>query len=138
MALVDTAPVQVQPDQSDWRPPLALGLAALSAISYLLVLVVPYYAAGAPDPESLHLYEIDQQWPYTSVLSPVVGLLAFWALGIAPFASVAVAGWSGHRLWSTRSAPAGRGVVLAALLVSIATFAWFVVQGAELLVWMID
>lgn len=138
MALIDTAPTQAPADRTDRRPWLALGLAALSATSYLLVLVVPWYAAGAPAAESLYLYEIGEQWPYTSPLAPVTGVLAFWALGIAPFASVGVAGWAAHRLWDTRTVPGGRAVVWAALVLSVVTLAWFATGGAGLLAWLID
>ena len=110
----------------------------LSATSYLLVLVVPYYAAGAPDLSSTHVSEVDQPWSYPSALGPLLTALTFYAIGVAPFASVGVAGWSVHRLWTRRAVPAGRVVVVAALLVSGATLGWFVVRGAELLAWLID
>ena len=139
MALVDAAPqAQAQDDRADRRPWLACGLAALSATAYALVLVVPYYAAGAPAPEALHLHEIDQQWPYTSPLEPVLGLLALWVLGVAPFACIGVAGWSAHRLWTARAVPGRQAMVWTALILSVTTLAWFVTSGAGLLVWMID
>lgn len=140
MAILDVAPDQaVQRDLIDWRPWIACGLAALSAASIALALVLPYYAAGLPARESLYLYEIDAQWPYTSPVGPLVGLLAFWALAMAPFVSFAVASWSAYRVWMTRSLRGGRVELVTALLVSGATFAWFMTpQAGDLMAWMID
>src|SRR6478672_11799846 len=121
MALVDTLP-DAQDTRTDWRPRVALGIAALSAISYVLVLVVPYYAAGAPDPSAPP--SSDPLWAYPSVVGPVMGLLTIWALGVAPLACAAVAGWSGHRLSTTVAADGPRAVVWTALLVSVVTLVW--------------
>ena len=140
MAVLEVAPDQaVQRDPTDWRPWLACGLAALSATSCAVALVLPYYAAGLPARESLYLYEIDELWPYTSAVGPLVDLLAFWVLAMAPFMSFAVASWSAYRWWVARSVRGGRVVLVAALLVSGATFAWFMTpQASDLMAWMID
>lgn len=140
MAILDVAADQaMQRQRTDWRPWIAGGLAALSATSIAMALVLPYYAAGLPARESLYLYDIDAQWPYTSAVGSLVGLLALWALAMAPFVSFAVASWSAYRLWMTRSARGGRVVLVVALLVSGATFAWFMTpQASDLMAWMID
>lgn len=140
MVILHGAPDQaVQRRRADWRSWLACGLAALSAASWFVALVLPYYAVGRPGADSLYLYEIDAQWPYDSALGPLVGLLALWTLAMAPFVSAAVACWSAHRLWSTRSAHGGHVVVMAALLVSLVTLAWFTTPLAgDLMAWMID
>lgn len=111
----------------------------LGAASYVVSMVLPYYAAGLPSRDSLYLYEMDAQWPYTSGAGPLVHLLGLWALAMAPIMSLAVAGWSAHRLWTTRSYPAGRAVLWTAVLVSCATFGWFTTPlSADLLGWMLD
>ena len=140
MVILHGAPDQaVQRRRTDRRSWLACGLAALSAASWFVALVLPYYAAGRPGADSLHLYEIDAQWPYYSALGPLVGLLSFWALAMAPFVSFAVAGWSVHRLWTTRSERNGRAVLVSAVLLSVATLVWFTTPMADdLLTWMID
>lgn len=85
MAIVDAAPIRaVQHQRNDRRAWLALGLAVLGATSCVVALVLPYYAAGRPARESLYLYDIDALWPYTSAAGPLVGLLSFWALAMAP------------------------------------------------------
>ncbi len=140
MAILDAPPTEVvEGDRTDWRAWLACGLAALSAASAAVALVLPFYAAGLPARETLYLYEIDQQWPYTSAAGPLVGLLALWALAMAPFMSVAVASWSAYRLWTTRFASSGRVALLVALLLSGATLGWFTTPLAgDLVAWMID
>lgn len=140
MATTDVAPDHaVQSRRADWRPWLACGLAVLSATSWLVAMLLPYYAAGLPAPDRLYLHEIDTLWPYASAVGPLVGLLGLWALAMAPFVSFAVAAWSGHRLWTTRSCGGGRAVLSAALLVSVATLAWSTTPLAgDLMAWMID
>lgn len=140
MVILDVAPDQVlQRHRTDSRTWLAFGLAALSATSCAVALVLPYYAAGLPARESLYLYEIDELWPYTSAVGPLVGVLAFWVLAMAPFVSFAVASWCAHRLWTMRAARGSRAVVVVALLVSAATVVWFTTPlGSDLMIWMID
>ena len=139
MAIVDAATSPAQEVRADWRPWLACGLAVLSAMSYVVTMVLPYYAAGLPSRDSLYLYEADAQWPYTSAAGPLVHLLSLWALAIAPVLSLAVAGWSACRLWITRSQPAARSVLWTAMLVSCATFGWFTTPlSADLVGWMLD
>jgi len=141
MAIVDAAPVRVvQRQLNDRRAWLALGLAALSATSCVVALVLPYYAAGLPARESLYLYDIDELWPYTSAVGPLVVVLSFWALAMAPFVSFAVVCWGAHRLWTLRAAPGRDAVVVAAaLLVSASTLGWFMTpMASDLLAWMID
>ena len=140
MAIVDAAPIgAVQHQPNDRRAWLALGLAVLSATSCVVALVLPYYAAGRPARESLYLYDIDALWPYTSAAGPLVGLLAFWVLALAPFVSFAIVCWGAHRLWTLRAAPGREVVVLVALLVSASTLGWFMTpMASDLLAWMID
>ncbi len=140
MALVDAAPLRaVQHPPNDRRAWLALGLAVLRAMSCVVALVLPYYAAGRPARESLYLYDIDALWPYTSAAGPLVGLLSFWALAMAPFISFAVVCWGAHRLWTLRAAPGREVVVAMALLVSVCTLGWFMTpMASDLLAWMID
>lgn len=139
MAIVDAAPIRaVQDQRNDRRAWLALGLAVLSAASCVVALVLPYYAAGLPARESLYLDDIDELWPYTSAVGPLVVLLSFWAL-MAPFISFAVVCWAAHRLWTLRAAPGRDVVVLVALLVSASTLGWFMTpMASDLLAWMID
>ncbi len=139
MAIVDAAPIRaVQDQRNDRRAWLALGLAVLSAASCVVALVLPYYAAGLPARESLYLGDIDELWPYTSAVGPLVVLLSFWAL-MAPFISFAVVCWAAHRLWTLRAAPGRDVVVLVALLVSASTLGWFMTpMASDLLAWMID
>ncbi len=139
MAIVDAAPVRaVQPQRNDRRAWLALGLAVLSAASCVVALVLPYYAAGLPAREALYLYDIDELWPYTSAVGPLVVPLSFWAL-MAPFISFAVVCWAAHRLWTLRAAPGRDVVVLVALLVSASTLGWFMTpMASDLLARMID
>lgn len=140
MAIVDAAPVRaVQHQRNDRRAWLALGLAALSAASCVVALVLPYYAAGLPARESLYLYDIDELWPYTSAVGPLVGMLSFWALAMAPFISFAIVCWCARRLWTLRAAPGRDVVVLVALIVSASTLGWFMTPlASDLMVWMID
>ena len=140
MVILDVAPDQaVQRHRTDWRTWLACGLAALSATSCAVALVLPYYAAGLPARESLYLYEIDEVWPYTSAVGPLVGLLAFWVLAMAPFVSFTVACWCAHRVWTMRTVRGSRVMVVAALLVSAATVVWFTTPlASDLMIWMID
>lgn len=140
MAIVDAAPIgAVQHQPNDRRAWLALGLAVLSATSCVVALVLPYYAAGRPARESLYLYDIDALWPYTSAAGPLVGLLSFWVLALAPFVSFAIVCWGAHRLWTLRAAPGREVVVLVALLVSASTLGWFMTpMASDLLAWMID
>lgn len=140
MAIVDAAPIgAVQRQPNDRRAWLALDLAVLSATSCVVALVLPYYAAGLPSREALHLYDIDGLWPYTSAVGPLVVLLSFWALAMAPFVSFAIVCWGAHRLWTLRAAPGREVVVLVALLVSASTLGWFMTpMASDLLAWMID
>ena len=140
MVTLDVAPDQsVEQHRTDWRPWLACGLAALSATSCVVALVLPYYAAGLPARGSLYLYEIDELWPYTSAVGPLVGLLALWVLAMAPFVSFAVASWCTYRLWTTRGARRGRVAVVLALFVAAATVVWFTTPlASDLMIWMID
>lgn len=141
MVTLDVAPDRAvqQRRRTDRRAWLACGLAALSATSCAVALVLPYLAAGLPSRDSLHLHEIDALWPYTSAAGPLVEVLSLWVLAAAPFVSVAVACWSTHRLWAARTVPGGRAVLALALLVSVATLAWFTTPlAADLMVWMID
>ena len=136
MALADIAPhAQTQDTRRDRGPWFALGVAVFNVVAYVLVLVVPYYAAGAPDPSAP---QADGTWSYPSAIGPLMTPLVFWVLGVAPFAAAVVAGWSGLRLWFSRDVPRGRAPVWAALVVSVATFAWFVTEGAAIMVWFID
>ena len=139
MAIVDAAPIRaVQHQRNDRRAWLALGLAVLSAMSCVVALVLPYFAAGRPARESLYRYDIDQLWPYTSAVGPLVVPLSFWAL-MAPFISFAVVCWGAHRLWTLRAAPGREVVVALALLVSVCTLGWFMTpMASDLLAWMID
>ena len=139
MAIVDTPsvlPVTVRSGSGPW---LACGLAVLSATSYVVSMVLPYLAAGRPAPGSLYLVDYGAQWPVTSAAAePLVALLSFWALGVAPFMSFATAGWSATRLWTTRHRATGRAALWTALLVSCATLVWFCTPlSAALLGWMI-
>jgi hypothetical protein len=140
MAIVDAAPIRaVQHQRNDRRAWLALGLAALSAASCVVALVLPYYAAGLPARESLYLYDIDALWPYTSAVGPLVVLLSFWVLAMAPFISFAVVCWGAYRLWTLRAAPGREVVVAVALLVSACTLGWLMTpMASDLLAWMID
>jgi|SRR6476469_2156685 len=137
MAAVDTAPLaQTQDTRPDRGPWLALGVAVLNVVAYVLVLVVPFYAAGAPDPSVPQSDGTTS--PYPSAVGPLLTPLVFWVLGFAPFAAVVVAGWSGLRLWFTRDVSRGRAPLWAALVISVATLAWLVTEGAAILVWWID
>ena len=138
MAIVETPsvpPVTVRTERGPW---LACGLAVLSATSYVVSMVFPYLAAGRPAPGSLYLVDYGAQWPVTSAAEPLVALLSFWAVGVAPFVSFSTAGWSALRLWTTRHRVTGRVPLWTALLVSGATFVWFCTPlSAALLGWMI-
>ena len=139
MALVDTTPqAPARADRVEAPAWVALGLALLSAASYVVALVIPYYAVGAPDLDAAAAPSAAQPWSYPAVLGPLPAVLLFWSMCVAPFASAGVAWWSLHRVWTTRAVRGVGRIAWAALVVSVATFAWFCVQGGALMVWMLD
>ena len=143
---IDTAPAQEQAQAgartARSQPWVALGLTLFSAASYLVALVLPYYANDLhrrPEGESLYLHEMSGLWPYDTSLGWLVSLLALFSFAAAPFASVGVATWAAYRLWADRRAPRLRVVWLAALVIAVATVAWmFTPLAEELRVWLVD
>jgi hypothetical protein len=68
-----------------------------------------------------------------------VGLLAMFALALAPFVAAGVVAWAGYRLWAERRAPGTRSVLLAAVTVSIISLGWLTTPLAgELILWLLD
>ncbi|PKH37795.1 hypothetical protein SAMN05192575_101843 [Nocardioides alpinus] len=138
MAAVETAPTQTTETARPalWHPWLALGLAVLCATSYVVALVLPYYA------NELHerpAGDLTGFWPYDTSLGWLVSLLAVFSFALAPVVGFGVAAWSAHRLWEDRQAPRGRLVWLAAMIVGAASVAWiFTPLAAELRVWLVD
>lgn len=142
MAVLDHAPEQGQVRAARWPPWLALGLALLCATSYAVSLVLPYYVNDLhrrPAGESLYLHEMSGLWPYDTFLEVPTVMLSAFALVLAPYVAILVAGWAGFRVWTDRLAP-GRVVIwAAALVVSVATLGWLTTPLAgELIVWLLD
>lgn len=144
MATVDTSPAQTsQPTgHATWQPWLALALALLCALSYVVALVLPYYVNEVhqlPAGESLPPDEMPGLWPYDTAFGGLVSLLAVFSFALAPVVGAGVAGWSAIRLWQDRHAPRQWMVWLAALVIAAASVAWiFTPLAAELRAWLID
>lgn len=142
MAVLDSPTLGAPATRTPRAAWVALALALVGATSYVVALVLPYYAASLdqrPAGEPLYEHELSGLWPYDSPFGGAVGLLAMWALAVAPFAAVAVAAWSVHRLWTTRAVAGARAVTVAALVVSVATVGWTLTPlHAELVVWLLD
>lgn len=142
MAIVDTAPEQAPARTAGWQPWLALGLALFCAMSYLVALVLPYYAHGLhhrPEGESLYLHQLSDLWPYDTALGWLVSLLALFALAGAPFVGFGVAAWSAYRLWAERLTARPRLVWLTATAVATASVIWSLTPLAdELRIWLVD
>ena len=61
------------------RPGLALVVALLAAVPYVIGLVLPYYANGVhlrPADETIYAYDLGTMWPYDTALGGVVAFIA--------------------------------------------------------------
>ena len=126
------------------RPGLALLVALLATVPYVVGLVLPYYVNGVherPAGETVYAYELSSMWPYDSALGGVVAFVAVVGVPTAPFVAGGVAMWSAFMAWTWRRTLTAGQVVLyvAAAAVGVATIAWLATPLAnELLTWFWD
>ncbi|WP_457192475.1 hypothetical protein [Nocardioides sp. P5_E3] len=126
------------------RPGIALLVALLAAVPYVIGLVLPYYANGVhlrPAHETIYAYDLGTMWPYDTALGGVVGFIAIVGVPTAPFISGGVAMWSVFMVWSWWRTLTVLEVVLyaAAFAVGVASIAWLATPLAnELLMWFWD
>lgn len=126
------------------RPGLALLVALLATVPYVVGLVVPYYVNGVherPAGETVYAYDLSAMWPYDTALGVAVGFVAVVGVPTAPFVAGGVALWSAFMAWTWRRTLTAGQVVLyaAAAAVGIATIAWLATPLAnELLMWFWD
>ena len=126
------------------RPGLALVVALLCWVPYVVGLVLPYYANGVhqrPAGEPIFAHDLDTMWPYDTALGGVVAFVAVVGVPTAPFVAGGVAMWSLFMVWAWRGTLTAREVVLyaAAAAVGVATIAWLTTSLAtELLMWLWD
>ncbi|MDR7255132.1 hypothetical protein J2X46_004134 [Nocardioides sp. BE266] len=131
------------------RPPSArsawfgLALATLCAASYVVALVLPYYAngfAGATQ-EELWAHDLTTVWPYGTALGLPIGLAGILAVTVGPFLAAGTLWWSGRTLWVHRGGLATpvRTVLTTTLLVSVGILSWLPTPMAgQLFSWFID
>jgi hypothetical protein len=123
------------------RPGLALLVALLATVPYVVGLVLPYYVNGVherPAGETVYAYNLSSMWPYDSALGGVVAFVAAVGVPSAPFVAGGVAMWSVFMAWAwRRTLTAGEVVLyLVAATVGVATIAWLATPLAnELLTW---
>ena len=144
MAVLDSVTEQTpqHPPLRGMHPWLALGLALLCPTTYVVALLVPYYANDLhrrPAGETLYLHDLSGLWPHTTALSGVVSLLTLLAVALGPFVAVGVALWAARNVWSHRHITRQMLTWLPALAVSIAALCWiFTPLASELFIWLID
>jgi hypothetical protein len=131
------------------RPPslrsawVGLGLAVACAATYVVSLVLPYYANGlqGSSQEELWAHELTQTWPYGTALDVPLGLAGTFAITVGPFLAAGTLWWSARTLWvhhGRLTAPVLR-LVVATLLASVIVMAWLPTPLAgQLVSWFVD
>lgn len=131
------------------RPPslrsawFVLVLAVGCVATYVVSLVVPYYANGlqGSSMDELWAHDLSEQWPYGTALGTPIGLAGIFAVTIGPFLAAGTLWWSARVLWVYRGllSPRVRGVVVATLLVAASVMAWLPTPLAgRLFTWFMD
>jgi len=131
------------------RPPslrsawVGLGLALSCVATYVVSLVLPYYANGfqGSSMEELWAHDLSEQWPYGTALETPIGLAGVFAVSVGPFLAAGTLWWSARVLWVHRGrlSPRVRGVVVATLVVAAAVMAWLPTPLAgRLFAWFMD
>lgn len=128
----------------DWSYWLVLVLAALGPVSYVLSMVLPYYANDLdrfPMAEVPWHRDASEMWPYDAPYGFVFTIAALYAIGLAPFVSGAVLVWSAVTLWVHRRTATwrSRAVVLAAAALAAASLVWLLTPlSSTLFIWLLD
>jgi hypothetical protein len=122
---------------------IGLGLALACVGTYVVALVLPYYANGLQGStlEELWAHDLSEQWPYGTALDLPVALAGMFAIGVGPFLAAGMMWWSARVLWVHRGQLSSRvrTLVWATLLVSSATMAWLPTPMAgRLFSWFAD
>lgn len=131
------------------RPPstawacVGLGLALACVTTYVVALVLPYYANGlqGSTQEELSAHDLAETWPYGTALDLPLCLAGLFAVTVGPFVACGTLWWSARTLWvhHGRLAAPVRRVVLATLLASAAVVAWLPTPLAgRLFSWFVD
>lgn len=132
--------LRVKPELSLSAPWLAVALAVVGAGSYVVSMVLPYYAGDLdrfPLEQMPWGMDYSQVWPYDTDYSFAVDLAGMYAVWCAPFVAAGVLLWAMFRAryWPalTRLANA---VTLMAAAVSAATLVWLMTPlGSTLASW---
>lgn len=126
------------------RPGLALLVALLATVPFVVGLALPYYVNGIhdrPAGETVYAYDLYSMWPYDTALGGVLSFVVVVGVPTAPFVAGGVAMWSVFMAWTWRRTLTVRQFVLyaAAAALGIATIAWLATPLAnELLMWFWD
>jgi hypothetical protein len=131
------------------RPPslrsawIGLGLALTCVATYVVSLLLPYYANGmqGSSQEELWAHDLSELWPYGTALEAPVDLAGLFAISVGPFLAAGLLWWSARTLWvhQRRLSSAVQTVVVATALVSAAVLAWLTTPLAgQLFSWYMD
>lgn len=126
------------------RPGLALVVALLCWVPYVVGLVLPYYANGVhqrPAGETIFAHDLGTMWPYDTPLGGAVLFVTVVGVPTVPFVSAGVAMWSAFDLWAWRRTLTRGQVALYAVAAGVAgaSVAWLATPLAtELLLWFWD
>lgn len=131
------------------RPPslrsawCGLGLAVACVATYVVSLLLPYYANGmqGSSQEELWAQDLSELWPYGTALEVPIGLAGLFAVSVGPFLAAGLLWWSVRTLWVHRGRLTSRvqTVVVATMLVSVAVLAWLTTPLAgQLFSWFMD
>ena len=131
------------------RPPslrsawFVLALAVSCVATYVVSLLLPYYANGLQGStmEELWAEELSTQWPYGTALGTPIGIAGIFAITIGPFLAAGILWWAARVLWVYRGAlaPRVRAVVVMTLLVATSVLAWLPTPLAgRLFNWFMD
>lgn len=128
------------PSRSAW---CGLGLALTCAATYVVALLLPYYANGlrGATQEELYAHELTEVWPYGTAFDLPITLAGTFAITAGPFLAAGTLWWSARVLWVHRGhlPTQVRTVVVATLLVSLATISWLPTPLAgQLFSWFVN
>lgn len=146
MVVLQPAPRGTQPKElvRSMAPWAALGLAIWGALSYVLGMVLPYYANDLDRFAQEDVpwgHDRSESWPFDTAFSLPSELAGIYAMVCAPFVAGGVAVWAGYRLWVDRRCMTrqSRAIILLAAAVCMATWGWLLTPlSSTLLIWWLD